>query len=114
MKDTITLEIEVSLHCEPEDMPVRGNAMSSGNTVVDEETESAILADLNSGNLWAWCVVVVKAELHGLTGAAYLGGCSYKSEADFRADPYFTEMVKEAKADLVSQINARLEKVTKL
>ena len=53
---------------------------------------------------WAWCDVTVTARFSDLTGTAYLGQCSYKDEADFKADGYYDQMVDEAIEELQQHI----------
>jgi hypothetical protein len=73
-----------------EDIPVRGNAMASGDENEDRRVEDAILADLDRGHLEAWCSAHVFAQLtlstphdaFSAAGDAYMGGCSYRSEKE--------------------------------
>lgn len=101
-------EITYTIGCLEEDIPVRGNAIASGDDAVDKETEDWIFEQLNSGNPWAWCCVKVTAtvDLDGdeINGYTYLGACSYKSEADFKADGYYEDMKAQAKEDLISKL----------
>jgi hypothetical protein len=99
-------EVTFTLECEPEDLPVRGNAMASGNPDVDRETEQWIFAQLASGNDWAWCCVKVTAEWNGFEGVDYLGTCSYRSEEEFRSDAYFADMKTRALEDLNETLQA--------
>jgi hypothetical protein len=110
---TLTLtedDVTVFVSCEPdEDLPVRGNAMASGDEAVDRAAEQAILAELNSGNVWAWCVVRVQVAWTAPSGREYvsddtLGACSYRDEADFRAGGYFDDMVAAALETLNSDL----------
>lgn len=79
-------EIKYAVRLEPEDTPVRGNAMASGDPNVDRDTEAWTLSELDRGNLGAWCVAIVTAtlEIDGRTfkGEAALGCCSYASEEE--------------------------------
>lgn len=107
MSDSIP--VVYSIECLPEDTPVRGNAMASGDESVDREAEDRILAELDSGNEWAWCTVRVTAEVDGIpvTGEDYLGCCSYASEEDFRQPGgYFGDMKEQAKDDLLQKLES--------
>ena len=96
--------IEITLTCEEEYERVRGNAMASGDDAVDKECEDSIIADLESGNPWAWCCAHVIVTWYGFKGEDYLGMCSYKSEEDFREPGgYFDDMVQTA----IDQINCQ-------
>lgn len=64
----------------------------------------AIEADLDAGNVWAWASVKVSASWAGFTGDDYMGACSYKDEADFRAGGYLPQMLEAAVDDLLRQI----------
>ncbi len=55
----MSITFEIVVHAE--DIPVRGNAMSSGDNELDREVEDAILARLAQGEEWAWCTVEVIA-----------------------------------------------------
>jgi hypothetical protein len=93
MKPTYTIV------CEPEDIPVRGNALVSGDDAEDKAQEDSIIADLRKGNQWAWCFVHVYAEFRGFKGDAGLGCCSYADQADFERCEG-EQMRAEALADL--------------
>lgn len=105
--------VTVELLCEAEDFSYEGNA-SAIDEDTDRETETWIRDQLAAGNEWAWCCahvrVTYEVALAGkafpatIKGNAYLGGCSYESEADFRAHNY-ADMLAEALDDL----NARRE-----
>lgn len=104
------MHITYELECLPEDMPVRGNAMASGDDAYDKAVEDEILADLESGNEWAWCVVKVTATgvFNGVKfhGVAYLGGVSCKSREDFETGDadYLEAMKADALADLCESL----------
>lgn len=99
--------IEYTLTAEPEDTAIRGNALASGDDDADTEAENQIIADLDSGNEWAWCTAHVTATLYDATGNelaqghAYLGCCSYESRESFM-DPngYYPDLCDEALDDL--------------
>ena len=93
-------EVEFSIDCVPEDIPIRGNA-----SAFDEETDAQVEKDIRDqlarGNEWAWCVVRVTARWAGYEGYDYLGGCSYRSVEEFKhPDGYFPDMKARALADL--------------
>ena len=101
-------ESDVTFHviAEQDHIPVRGNALASGDDAEDRRCEDEILKRLNDGDVWAWAVVEVEARYHGLVGRDVLGGCSYRDEADFREPGgYFDDMKSEALADLQHQLD---------
>lgn len=90
-----TMTHAIKLEVLPEDVPVRGNALASGDDRIDEQCENAILARLAAGDPWAWCIVRVTVQAEdGREESEFLGGCSYANEAEFRAGGYFDDMVK--------------------
>lgn len=103
---TLTVaDVVVTISAEPDDLPVRGNAMASGDADADREVEDEILARLDRGDAWAWASVRVRATWTAPSGRTYhgdahLGGCSYADEADFRTGGYYEQMVEEALDDL--------------
>lgn len=89
-------EVEFSLLVHPEHTPIEGNALASGDEETDQEAEREIARQLAAGNEWAWCMVEVKAEWRGFTASDYLGCCSYKNEAEFKAVGYYEDMRNQA------------------
>lgn len=94
-----TAGLEIELFCEPEDTSPRGY-FASGDDAMDREDEQAILSRLERGDDWAWFCAHVRVTYNGESADDYLGGCSYASEKDFRADQYFTDMVDTCLAEL--------------
>lgn len=98
-------ECIITVRTEPEDMPVRGNAMASGDPQLDREVEDSIIERLESGDEWAWCRVVVNVWWGDFDASASIGACSYDDEADFcQPGGYFDDLVDEALEDLNEQI----------
>jgi hypothetical protein len=97
-------EVEYTIIATQDIISVRGNACASGDDAFDKEVEDSIIARLDDGDVWAWASVDVCAKLkdfEGFEGHAYLGGCSYKDEADFSTDDgYLPQMKEEALEDL--------------
>lgn len=97
-----------------EDLAVRGNALDSGDPAVDKAAEDEILRRLDRGETWAWCTVKVTAHLcvgmgddvaHVFEGAAYLGACSYATEAEALAvDDYRESLQAEALESLCAAL----------
>lgn len=94
MKDTIKQNAIIEIIIHAEDLPIRGNLVFSGDGVLDTQLENAVIEELEH-NPWAWCVVEVKASWKGLQVSTFLGGCSYRSESDFKVDGYYKDMVDE-------------------
>lgn len=101
--DLVTIEIA----CLPEDIPVRGNCIVSGDDEYDCEVENTIIDRLNDGDQWAWCIVKVTVRLvddFAISESVYLGGCSYDDEDDFLLGGYYEDMVSEAKENLKNRL----------
>lgn len=93
-----------------EEMPVRGNALASGDNALDKECEDKIIAKLNSGDMSAWFCACVKVTLYGHNevGRSYLGACSYDSFAEFVSDNYYyPQLVSDAQDDLAMQLDSK-------
>jgi hypothetical protein len=91
--------VDFVLICQPEDISIEGNA-SAIDPDTDAEVEGWIRDQLEQGNEWAWCCVVVKALWESFEGWDCLGCCSYESEQAFREDGYFEDMKAEALSHL--------------
>ncbi len=99
-------KVDFTIECLPEDMQIEGNA-----SAIDEDTDNEIAQhihdELNNGNEWAWCTVKVTATYKGHEGTDYLGGCSYKSENDFKeVGGYYEDMKIAAFNDLIASLEA--------
>ena len=107
-------DVTFTVTCEPEHIPVRGNAIASGDDELDAATEDKILADLEAGNVWAWCCVKVTAEWQGFKGTDYLGACSYESEEQFMDTEegfYLPDMRERALDDLNEKLARMAEQL---
>jgi hypothetical protein len=87
-----------------DDIPVRGNAIVSGDDDFDAKVEDEILARLERGDQWAWCTVLVEVQHGRFIGRSYLGACCYDDEADFKRGGYYEQMVEEAREALASDM----------
>lgn len=107
---TESSETYVELSCEPEDSRIEGNC-SAIDPDTDKATADWIRSELESGNPWAWCCTKVTLRFGDYTATEYLGACSYKSEADFRADPYYADMVRECAGSIADDMLTSYELV---
>jgi hypothetical protein len=97
--------VKYTISITPEDLPVRGNALASGDPAVDKKAEDQIIKRYNDGDYWAWCIVTVVAELEEFYGYDHLGCASYEDEKDFRKNSgYYEDMRKNALDDLKKHI----------
>ena len=90
----------------PEDVPIEGNACAIDDDT-DAATEQWIREQLDSGNIFAWATIVVRARWLGFQGMDVLGCCSYESEAGFMACPYYQDMKRTA----LSALNDELARI---
>jgi hypothetical protein len=100
-----------SVHCLPEDTPIRGNVAATGNDAEDKAIEDMVIADLAGGNEWVWCVVRVVAEYDGIdfiSGDAYMGGCSYRNRNSFMCSDYYQDMCDEARDELYMYLESHI------
>jgi len=91
-------ECRFEMSTMPEDIPLDGNVLVSGDDEEDKRAEQLVLKQLESGNDWAWCTVKITC-IHiesGITGHDYLGCCSYASEDDFIKGGYLDDMQAQA------------------
>lgn len=93
---------------EPEFIPIE-QALGEKETGTDSHAEYITRVHKDDGyNVWLWCSVKVSAKLPGLPeieGTAYLGGCAYENEADFRRGGYLEQMQADALEDLQTEVN---------
>lgn len=107
-------QVTFTVDCLPEDIPVKGNALASGDDVEDAKAEQWIYDELDAGNEWAWCCVKVTARWNGLEGTDFLGCCSYKSREDFERCDYYQDMHHIAFGNLMEQIGDLGDEIAKL
>lgn len=115
MRKLTEKDVTFTISCEEEYVPVKGNAIASGDSEEDARVEKSIINDFNNGNPWAWCTVKVTAKWNGFEAYEYLGCCSYQDEDDFkRPGGYYDDMRREALANLNSELEAISEKLALL
>jgi hypothetical protein len=102
------LRIDYEHEIQPDDTPVRGNAQASGDDALDKAAEDLILAQLDAGEIHAWCgaIVTAKVEIDGqiFKGSASLWGCSYDSESSLWRD-VGEDLENEARDSLLDTIH---------
>lgn len=112
----MSARIEITVHVEEDGEPLTNTFTDAFGREDGGAMERELSQRLSRGDVWAWAEVEVRATLYGPTGNAhltasvYLSGCSYKDEADFRADGYFADMAEEARA-IVLQDLAELQDI---
>jgi hypothetical protein len=112
MKTLKIEDVEFELIAEYESIPVRGNAIASGDNEFDKKVEDEIIERLDSGDVWAWASVEVKAKYKGLKASDFLGACCYKDENDFKQPGgYYDDMKKIAFDALKKQVDEILSEL---
>jgi|688.fasta_scaffold61797_9 hypothetical protein len=88
----------VKITVRQSDIPIKGNAIASGDDEYDRNVEDQIISDLEC-NVWAWCDITVSLELevdgNTLQGGDSIGACNYRNEKEFMESLY-PEMVQNA------------------
>lgn len=108
------MKIEYSFRIErEEDVPVRGNALASGDDEQDRKAEDEILERLERDDILAWCTAIVTArvvgEHHAFQGTATLGCCSYVTEDELKRDVFeHYDLKGEALDDLRRDLQTRI------
>jgi hypothetical protein len=111
----INPSVSIKLEVRQSDIPVKGNAMASGNYECDRKVENQILKRLENGDIAAWfdCVVTVSIEWSDDTddyeyeGFDSLGGCSYNSFKEFikqGSEGYYGDMLDQAWDSAIAEI----------
>ena len=113
MRQLTPEEVTFTLEVEPEwEIAIIGNC-SAISKEIDRETAEWIGEQIEAGNEWAWCYVIVRAQWEGFEGMDSLGGCSYMSEEEFTAPGgYYEDMKQQALDDLnriIAETSSRLE-----
>ena len=75
-QEEVTFIVEV----EPEETPVSGNVVASGDESYDREVESRIIKRVESGDLLAWCTLKTTASWGGYAITIHLGCCTIDSD----------------------------------
>ena len=94
--------VSIKIQANQSNIPVKGNAMASGDDKYDRKVENQILKRLENGDIAAWfdVVVTVTIEWDDLEYSAYdsLGACSYNSIKEFvkQIDGYYGDMLETA------------------
>ena len=105
MKTLTVNDITWTVTAQFDDIPVRGNAMVSGDADFDREVEDRILSRLEDGDVWAWAMVLVQGEYKGLSASDTLGACNYADQDDFEQGGYYDDM----RATVVDSLNEQLQ-----
>lgn len=115
LRELTAEEVTFTIKAEQDDIPVRGNAIASGDEKFDKEVEDHIFSELADGNIWAWAAVTVIARWDSFVGSAHLGGCSYKDEEEFKQPGgYYDDMKQEALDELNKVLQGTADKIEPL
>ena len=106
-QEFVEAEVVFAVQCEPEEMPVAGNVLASGDGATDRAAELEVLAQIEAGNVWAWCSIRVVATvplIPQVAGLSVLSTCSYRSEQAYLDSELFDAMKEDALQDLNRQL----------
>jgi len=108
------MKISYKVEFLPEDLQVRGNAISSGDEETDKRVEDEIIRRLDRDDISAWfCAKVTCAVVEGdhiFTGVDYLGANSYNSEQEFLESDVMEDMKIEAYSEALYAVNDAIER----
>jgi hypothetical protein len=111
-------DVTISIKVEPETEVSLADHFNSGDDDKDVETDLALIEEIEkeiaAGSRWAWCSITVTVEWEGFSEEETVGCLSYKDEADFKADGYYSEMVKTALSDLNGELELKFANLSEL
>lgn len=99
-------DVDISITIEPEFYSLVGNLIVSGDDEYDKKCEDETIARLDSGDMWAWCIVKVTVTpktlefTDELFGFSYLGGCSFENQEEFEKSDEYKDMIDWSLDDL--------------
>lgn len=100
-------EVTFSLEVRAEDIRPDFQSGDPEYKEEDDRLELEALERLSRGDVWAWACVKVTAQWGSFSASTYLGGCSYKDEAEFRSCGELASLEEES----LSKLNYTLESV---
>jgi hypothetical protein len=111
-------DVTISIKVEPETEVRLADHFNSGDDDHSVEADLALIEEIEqeiaAGSKWAWCSVTVTVEWNGTSEEETVGCLSYKDEADFKADGYYSEMVKTALSDLNAELELKFAQLFEL
>lgn len=104
--EAVLKDSTVTIETFEDDIPVRGNAVASGDAKLDKKIEDEILDRLSKGDIWAWARVSItmKHKATGLYAVEHLGACSYEDEEGFKTGGYFEDMKQTAAQEIANKL----------
>lgn len=96
--------VEYDVEFSVSDVPIEGNVMASGSALQDRKAEQWVESELNLGNEFAWCDVVVTAKLGEFKGLDSLGAVSAQNKEEAEAVVNDHGMRENALEDLRMQL----------
>jgi hypothetical protein len=106
--------VSIKLEVRQSDIPVKGNAMASGDDKYDRKVEREIQKRLDNGDIAAWfdCLLTVAIEFeiedqeYEYQGTDSLGCCNYASIKQFvkQSGGYFGDMLDQAWGGAIAEV----------
>lgn len=87
LAETIAKKAIIYVNALPEDIRIEDS--------FTEQESIDFVSQLARETEWGWCCAKVTVYYGDLTETEYLGGCSYRSESEFRECPYYADMVSQ-------------------
>ena len=100
-------EVTFSLEVMEEDIRPDFQSGDPEYKELDDRLELEAIERLSRGDVWAWACVNVMAHWGSFSASTYLGGCSYKDEAEFRSCGELASLENDA----LSKLNDTLESI---
>jgi hypothetical protein len=108
-------EVTFTYSYQPEDTPLKGNVMVSGDAQLDRAAEADIQRRLERGDEYAWFLLKAEASWHDFSFTDYLGGVSLaEGDTDIQKYARSYHMDKEALRGLNESIKAVAEQLAGL
>lgn len=95
-------EASFTVEVQPEDTPIRGNLVVTGDDELDRKEEDTVLAE-SEWNPWAWCVVKLTGTWHGVSDSFYLGGVVCGGE-----DEFWHEIAPDMKHEIADTLASKI------
>lgn len=80
---------------------------------LEDEQAKMVCDEYERGNVFAWFCAKVQVKYRDIEATDYLGCCSYKSEQEFKTDPYYYDMVNTCIEEVNRDVNAHNADVQK-
>ena len=102
-------DVDFNFWVEAEQLVLKGNVQASGNDDDDRQAEQWVSDQLDAGNVYAWCVGMVRAIWNDIQVVSSLGGVSCASRDEFYSE-IAPELEDQAYDELVERVRAMTQR----